>query len=181
MTKLMEENNVEEDEKIVLSVDVSYMNLSWLTRHEDVSGFLALVKILHETKNLAIFQTNFVKSMLHEFEDSQKYKIMLNLFLPFLLYLIVVTGMTVWTMGQKTFDWNTEDLTWQIQLYFWGIGCIAVLTANQVNKEILQFFETDTALKYFRDPRNLLDISYLAINSFSFIFYHFSGMYHLEN
>ena len=132
----MEENNVEDDEKIVLSVDVSYMNLSWLNKHEDVSGFLALVKILQETKNLAIFQTNFVKSMLHEFEDSQKHKIMLNLFLPFLLYLIVVTGMTVCTMGQ-TFDGTTDDLTWQIQLYFWGIGCIAVLTANQANKEIL--------------------------------------------
>ena len=51
----MEENNVEDDEKIVLSVDVSYMNLSWLNKHEDVSGFLALVKILQETKNLAIF------------------------------------------------------------------------------------------------------------------------------
>lgn len=68
----MDDKRVTEDEKIVVSVQVSFMNLSWLDKDNDVSGFLTLVKILQQTKNLAIYQTNFVKSMLTNFQTSHK-------------------------------------------------------------------------------------------------------------
>ena len=61
----LEKLNVSEAEKIVLSVNLSCMNLSWL--YKNSACFLDLVRILRDTRNLAIYQTAFVKSLLNEY------------------------------------------------------------------------------------------------------------------
>lgn len=68
MDEQLTEDNVTESEQITYSVDVAMMNLEWMKR--DKKTFLDLVKILSETKNKAVFETDFVKNLLDQYWDA---------------------------------------------------------------------------------------------------------------
>ena len=69
---------------MVDSVSVRTMSLSWLKRND--TNFLDLVEILNETKNKAIFPTQFVSIIIDTFWEEYSKKIQWQYFAPFLLY-----------------------------------------------------------------------------------------------
>lgn len=68
----------------------------------------------------------------------------------------------------------TGDLKWRLA-YYYMLGAVFVFTSNQVSKEIRQISNSHSFIKYIVNSSNLLDISYILLNTVSVVVYYFVG------
>ena len=80
VTAELSQKNIPEDDLMINSVNIRWMNLNWLTRKtsdksEQDPDFLDLVEILNDTTNQSVIQTKFVSSLLQTYWDIYKWGI----------------------------------------------------------------------------------------------------------
>ena len=128
---------------MIHAVDVKFMHIGWLmtmtgeASEREPKNFLSLVKILNEVSNKDILQTNFVDSLIENYWEIYKDKIMKTQFIPFCIYLVSILFWFMFTMRDDEdhsmdvhWSWpNKKSATYQ-SVYFPLIGFISVFVAN---------------------------------------------------
>ena len=145
---------------MVAAVTVKCMPLGWLTRIDSEENFLGLVRILNNTSNKAILQTDFVNSLLEGYWETYKAKILITQFVPFLFYL---GSMINWMVYALDDDSQNRPLLYHF-VYFPLLGFCFMFIINQIICEYVQIREASSIREHFSNYWNMNDLCYLVLN-----------------